>query len=55
MLGFVQKHFPDAVNIRREGQDLTITLFDEEVFAILSKLPENENFGICVSKFERVP
>lgn len=55
MLGFVQKHYPDALNIRRQGQDLTIALFDEEVFAILSKLPANENFGICATKFERVP
>ena len=55
MLGFVQKHYPEAASIRRQGQDLTIALFDEEVFAILSKLPENEDFGICVSKFERVP
>ncbi len=54
---FVAANYPNAVNLRNSGDvgdSMSIRLFDEEVFTILSKVPDTEDYWFCDTKYERV-
>lgn len=57
VLDFVKTNYPNAANVKKNeaAGDISITLFDDEVFKMLSKIPDNETYWECDSKFERVP
>lgn len=55
---FVKTHYPNAANIKRnrdEGDYMEIALFDDEVFKILSKIPDTKAYWVCDVKYQRIP
>ncbi|HUA20576.1 MAG TPA: hypothetical protein VMB25_17630 [Bryobacteraceae bacterium] len=54
---FVQANFPRVANLKKnpaEGSYLVIKLFDDEVFQVLSKIPDTDDYWVCDTKYERV-
>jgi hypothetical protein len=55
---FVKTHAPNAVNMKRSDSDgdfMEIALFDDQVFTILSKIPDTKAYWICDAVYDRVP
>jgi hypothetical protein len=54
---FVRTHFPHAVNFTQgsDGDYMEIGLFDDEVFTILSAIPDTATYWTCNAKYARVP
>jgi hypothetical protein len=55
---FVQTNYPHVANLENPGDvgdSMRIALFDSEVFAILSKVPDIKDYWYCEEKYERVP
>jgi hypothetical protein len=55
---FVKTHYPNAVNMKKntgDGDYMEIVLFDDEVFKILSNIPDTKAYWVCDVKYQRVP
>lgn len=58
LVEFVGANYPHVVNMRKnrgEGDYMTIGVFDDDVFTILSKIPDTQAYWVCDTKFERIP
>ena len=55
---FIKTHDQQTVNVqktRSEGNYLEISLLDDRVFTILSKVPDTKAYWVCELRYERIP